>query len=127
LAPGGRGKSWSEAEGFSCYFLSAYDSPIIKQHSRSLDHVPIIDVNPRGNKKRKHELKAENRRFEFVNIKNPVDTRYNERSNVERVNGCLIDEFGGKMVRVRGSVKVMTHLMFGIIALTADQLMQFVT
>ena len=106
---------------------SAYDSPIIKQHSRSLDHVPIIDVNPRGNKKRKHELKAENRRFEFINIKNPVGIRYNERSNVERVNGRLKDEFGGKMVRVRGSVKVMTHLMFGIIALTADQLMRFVT
>lgn len=106
---------------------SAYDSPIIKQHSRSLDHVPIIDVNPRGNKKRKHELKAENRRFEFINIKNPVGIRYNERSNVERVNGRLKDEFGGKMVRVRSSVKVMTHLMFGIIALTADQLMRFVT
>ncbi len=106
---------------------AAYDSPIIKQHSRSLDHVPIIDVNPRGNKKRKHELKAENRRFEFINIKNPVGIRYNERSNVERVNGRLKDEFGGKMVRVRGSVKVMTHLMFGIIALTADQLMRFVT
>jgi hypothetical protein len=106
---------------------SAYDSPIIKQHSQSLDHVPIIDVNSRGNKKRKHELKAENRRFEFINIKNPVGIRYNERSNVERVNGRLKDEFGGKMVRVRGSVKVMTHLMFGIIALTADQLMRFVT
>ena len=106
---------------------SAYDSPIIEQHSRSLDHVPIIDVNPRGNKKRKHDLKAENRRFEFINIKDSVGIRYNERSNVERVNGRLKDEFGGKMVRVRGSVKVMTHLMFGIIALTADQLMRFVT
>ena len=106
---------------------SAYDSPIIKQHSRSLDHVPIIDVNPRGNKKRKHDLKAENRRFEFINIKDSVGIRYNERSNVERVNGRLKDEFGGKMVRVRGSVKVMTHRMFGIIALTADQLMRFVT
>ena len=105
---------------------SAYDSPIIKQHSRSLDHVPIIDVNPRGNKK-KHELKAENCRFEFINIKDPVGIRYNERSNVERVNGRLKDEFGGKMVRVRGSVKVMTHLMFGILALTADQLMRLVT
>ena len=106
---------------------SAYDSPIIKQHSRLLDHVPIIDINPRGNKKRKQELKAETHRFEFINIKNPVDIRYNERSNVERVNGRLKDEFGGKMVRVHGSAKVMTHLMFGIIALTADQLMRFVT
>ena len=31
--------------------------------------------------------------------------RYNERSNVERVNGRLKDEFGGKMIRVRGSAK----------------------
>ena len=106
---------------------SAYDSPIIKQHSQALGHIPIIDINTRGNKKRKHELKAENQRFEFINFKNPTDVRYNERSNVERVNGRLKDEFGGKMLRVRGYAKVMTHLMFGIIALTADQLMRFVT
>lgn len=106
---------------------SAYDSPIIKQHSQALGHVPIIDINTRGNKKRKHELKAEFQRFEFINFKNPIGVRYNERSNVERVNGRLKDEFGGKMLRVRGHAKVMTHLMFGIIALTADQLMRFVT
>ena len=106
---------------------SAYDSPIIKQHSRSLDHVPIIDINPRGNKKRKLELKAEKHRFSIINFKKPADIRYNERSNVERVNGRLKDEFGGKMVRVRGYAKVMTHLMFGIIALASDQLMRFVT
>jgi hypothetical protein len=106
---------------------SAYDSPIIKKHSRSLGHVPIIDMNPRGNKGRKLELKAEVKRCKFLNFKNPTDIRYNERSNVERVNGRLKDEFGGKMVRVRGHAKVMTHLMFGIIALTADQLIRFVT
>jgi hypothetical protein len=106
---------------------SAYDSPIIKQHSRSLGHVPIVDVNPRGNKIRKQELKEKAQRFKTINFKNPADVRYNERSNVERVNGRLKDEFGGKMVRVRGHAKVMTHLMFGIIALTADQLMRFVT
>ncbi len=106
---------------------SAYDSPIIKKHSRSLGHVPIIDMNPRGNKKKKQEFKAEAKRCKFLNFKNPTDVRYNERSNVERVNGRLKDEFGGKMVRVRGHAKVMTHLMFGIIVLTADQLIRFVT
>jgi hypothetical protein len=106
---------------------SAYDSPIIKERSRSLGHVPIIDINPRGNKKRKQELKAEANRFKFINFKNPKDIRYNERSNVERVNGRLKDEFGGKMIRVRGHAKALPHLMFGIIALTADQLMRFVT
>lgn len=106
---------------------SAYDSPIIKEHSRSLGHVPIIDINSRGNKKRKLELKKEAQRFDIINFKTPADVRYNERSNVERVNGRLKDEFGGKMVRVRGYAKVMTHLMFGIIVLTADQLIRFVT
>ncbi len=106
---------------------SAYDSTIIKHHSRTLGNVPIIDVNPRGNKKKELELKAEKHRLGIINFKNPADIRYNERSNVERVNGRLKDEFGGKMVRVCGYAKVTTHLMFGIIALTSDQLMRFVT
>ncbi len=46
---------------------------------------------------------------------------------MEKLNGRLKDELGGKMVRVRGHAKVMTHLMFGIIALTANQLIRFVT
>jgi len=106
---------------------SAYDSPIIKEHSLSLDHIPIIDINSRGNKKRKQQLNEEAKRLDVINFKLPADVRYNERSNVERVNGRLKDEFGGKTVRVRGYAKVMTHLMFGIIVLTADQLMRFVT
>ncbi len=61
-----------------------------------------------------------------INFKTPSDIQYNERSNVERVNGQLKDEFGGKAVRVRGHAKVLTHLMFGILVLTADQLMRFV-
>jgi hypothetical protein len=106
---------------------SAYDAPIIKEHSKSLGHVPVIDINPRSNKKLKEELKAEGQRADLINLERPEDRRYNERSNVERVNGRLKDEFGGKMVRVRGCAKVMAHLMFGILALTADQLLRFVT
>jgi len=106
---------------------SAYDAPIIREHSKSLGHVPIIDINPRGNKKLKEELTAEGHRLDIVRFKRPEDRRYNERSNVERVNGRLKDEFGGKMVRVRGNAKVMTHLMFGILVLTADQLFRFIT
>ncbi len=106
---------------------SAYDAPIIKEHSKLLSHVPIIDINPRSNKKLKEELKAEGQRADLINFERPEDRRYNERSNVERVNGRLKDEFGGRMVRVRGCAKVMTHLMFGILALTADQLLRFVT
>ena len=106
---------------------SAYDARIIREHSKSLGHIPIIDVNPRRNTKVKEELKAEARRFELLHFERPEDRRYKERTNVERVYARLKDEFGGRMIRVRGYAKVMTHLMFGILALTADQIMRLVT
>ncbi len=52
---------------------------------------------------------------------------YHERGTVERVNARLKDEFGGRVVRVRGHAKVMRHLMFGILALTVNQMMILVT
>jgi len=106
---------------------SAYDAPIIREHSRSLGHVPIIDINPRRDTRLKEELRAEARRFELLHFERPEDRRYKERTNVERVYARLKDEFGGRMIRVRGYAKVLTHLMFGILALTADQLMRLVT
>ena len=110
----------------SCYDLmdAAYDAPLIKQHSESLGHVPLIDENPRS-KVRKAELEEEQKGRREANYKTAESVRYNERSTVERVNGRLKDEFGGRMVRVKGHAKVMAHLMFGIIALTVDQLMKF--
>lgn len=106
---------------------SAYDAPIIREHSKSLGHVPIIDINPRRNTKLKEELRAEAGRLELLHFERPEDRRYKERTNVERVYARLKDEFGGRMIRVRGYAKVMTHLMFGILALTADQLMRIAT
>jgi hypothetical protein len=103
---------------------SAYDSVIIRENSKRLGHVPIIDINPRRNRKLKDELIAESKRLEILNLKRPEDVRYNERTAIERVNGRLKDEFGGRMLRVKGHAKVMTHLMFGILALTVDQLIR---
>lgn len=105
---------------------SAYDAPIIREYSQSLGHVPIIDINPRRDTKLKEELRAETQRFKFLHFERPEDRRYKERTSAERVNGRLKDEFGGRMVRVRGDAKIMTHLMFGILALTADQLIRLV-
>jgi len=104
---------------------AAYDAPIIKNHSESLGHVPIIDSNPRG-KGKKAEKDAEKKRLKLVGHTLPEDLRYNERSTVERVNGRIKDEFGARMVRVKGHAKVMTHLMFGIVALSVTQLMKFI-
>jgi len=106
---------------------SAYDAAEIHTHSRQLDHIPLIDINPRRDKALKEELANESKRRQVANYQTPEQRRYNERSTVERVNGRLKEEFGGRMVRVRGHAKVMCHLMFGILALTADQLLSFVT
>jgi hypothetical protein len=106
---------------------SAYDAPEIHAYSRRLDHVPLIDTNPRRNKALKEELANENKRCKAANYQTAEAQRYNERSTVERVNGRLKDEFGARSVRVRGHAKVMCHLMFGILALTVDQMLSFVT
>jgi len=109
----------------NCYDLmdSAYDAQQIHTHSCGMGHVPIIDINPRGNVERKLEIAAENKACATIHLQPAEAVRYNERSTVERVNGRLKDEFGGRFVRVRGPAKVMCHLMFGVLALTADQFM----
>ena len=90
---------------------SAYDVPQIREKSLALGHVPIIDGHTR-----RGGVKPE-----FA----PHETqRYKERTTIERVFARLKEEFGGRMVRVRGPAKVMTSLLFGIIALTADQLLR---
>ena len=106
---------------------SAYDAPEIKDHSRSLGHVPIIDINPRATPGLKQELADEARRQKLVGHRLAEDIRFNERSSVERVNGRIKDDFGGRDIRVRGHKKVMCHLMFGILALTVDQLLRLLT
>lgn len=53
--------------------------------------------------------------------------RYNARSGAERTNARLKDEFGGRTVQVKGRAKVYCHLMFGVLVLTADQLMRLMT
>jgi hypothetical protein len=107
-----------------CYDLmdSAYDAGHILDHSRQMGHVPIVDPVQRH---RSHTS--------FVPPENPSrqlswaeEERYKERTMVERVNARLKDEFGGRNIRVRGAAKVMTHLMFGVLALTVDQIMKLV-
>ena len=105
---------------------AAYDAAEIRAHSESLGHVPIIDVNPRRDADRKRELKREAQARRTAGHVDAKEVRYRERSTVERVNGRLKDEFGARQVRVRGHSKVLCHLMFGILALTVDQLLRFV-
>ncbi len=104
---------------------SAYDAPQIHEVSRQLGHIPLIDKHPRRDKELKAEIKAEKERCRRVGHQIAGTERYKERSTVERVNARLKDEFGGRVVRVKGHAKVMCHLMFGILALTGNQMMCF--
>lgn len=89
---------------------AAYDATQIRELSQTLGHVAIIDRN--------------SRKGEVVPISPHEARRYNERSSCERFNGRLKEEFGGRHVMVRGPDKVMMHLMFGVVALFADQLLK---
>jgi Transposase DDE domain/Transposase domain (DUF772) len=106
---------------------SAYDAPEIKAKSHALGHLPIIDRHPRNVPGGKAELAAQARGRRKAGYALAEQVRYNERSAAERVNGRLKDEFGGRHVRVRGHAKVLCHLMFGVLALSSDQLMRLVT
>lgn len=88
-----------------------YESEHIDAYSRRLGHVPIIDRQKRGD--------------EPAALAPHEQIRFRERTTVERAYSRLKDEFGGRAVRVRGHAKVMAHLMFGVIALTVDQLLRF--
>ncbi len=103
---------------------AAYDAREIHAMSERLGHVAIIDVNPRRNKELKADLEREARARRAACHVDAASVRFRTRSGVERTNGRLKDEFGGRHVRVRGAAKVACHLMFGLLALTADQVMR---
>jgi len=104
---------------------SAYDAPEIYAASRALGHVPIIDPKPKRGTKAEHAAEARAKRR--ANYQLAEERRYDERTSSERVNGSLKDNYGANDVRVRGHDKVFCHLMFGVLALTIEQLMRFVT
>jgi hypothetical protein len=100
---------------------SAYDAESIHQHSRQLNHVPIIAPHSRRGTKKPSQMQKV-----FPDKPTPQLTwaeqeRFKTRTMSERVNARLKDEFGASQIRVRGAAKVMAHLMFGVLALTVDQ------
>jgi transposase len=89
---------------------AAYDAQRINETSRQWGHVPIIDKNPRGKK--------------VIPMAPHEAARYKERTAAERANGRLKEDLGADNVMVKGHSKVTQHLMFGVLALFADQLIR---
>jgi len=92
---------------------SAYSSDLIRQHCLALGHVPLIAHNPAHG--------------EHPGFAPHEAVRFRQRSAVERVNARLKDEFGVRRINVRGAAKVTAHLMFAVLAISADQLLRWVT
>jgi hypothetical protein len=101
---------------------AAYDAGEILDHSRSLGHVPIVRPVNRPGKAILFKGPTEGRTLTWAE-----EDRFVNRTMVERVNGRLKDEFGGRHIRLRGARKVAAHLMFGVLALTADQILRLTT
>lgn len=97
-----------------CYELmdAAYDAEEIREDIAARGHVALIDRN--------------RRRGEAVAMDPATQRRFAERTSIERVFARLKDEFGGRTLRVRGPHKAQTHLGFGLLVLTADQLLRLV-
>jgi len=89
---------------------AAYCSPVIRDEARRLHHLPLIDHNPR--------------RGEKIAFLPHEAERYKVRSQAERVNSPLKDQYGGRQVRVRGHDKVYAHLMFGVWVIAAEQILR---
>ena len=87
---------------------SAYDARLIEQVSLDMGHIPIIKPHAGRRKSKMAPLEPDRAR------------RYNNRTSAERFNARLKDEFGGRMVRVRGKPKVHAHLMFGMLVIFAQ-------
>lgn len=100
---------------------SAYDAGQIHAHSQQLNHQPIIAVHSRRGTKKPSQLPKLFPPKPTPELTWAQQERYKERTMSERVNARLKDEFGASHIRVRGPVKVMAHLMFGVVALTVDQ------
>jgi hypothetical protein len=89
---------------------AAYDAKEIRAFSESQGRVPIIAANRR--KGAKPGMSPED------------EARYKGRAAVERAFSELKDNYGARFVRVKGALKVMAHLMFGVLALAAMQLIR---
>jgi hypothetical protein len=59
--------------------------------------------------------------MKLIHMPDPDDRLFDFRTMAERVNARPKDEFGTRVVRVRGAIKVKCRLMFGVVALADDQ------
>lgn len=104
---------------------AAYDHPEIKEQSKSLGHVPVIDKCPSG-KAQKIEKQTEKNRKKTLNFKTAEDLRYHERFSKERFNAVYKDYNVVRSLFYRGYEKVSCHVMFGVLTVAATLLISLI-
>lgn len=97
---------------------SAYYTPEIIEHSKSIGHVPIIDFCPRSALE-KLEYQKEEKRRDILNWQAAEEKRYAERMSKERANALFKETCGGRNIRYRGIKKVSNQVMFNLVTITA--------
>ncbi len=89
-----------------------YDCQAIREFVEQQGKVAVIHTRPYRNR-------------EAIPFDPAKEVRYRIRTMVERTFSNLKDNLGGRQVRVRGAAKVMAHLMFGVLSLTASGLLKY--
>jgi len=113
------------AQNFYHLMDAAYDHPEIKEHSNSLNSVPIIDSCPH-NRAQKLEKKAEKNRKKLLKFQTAENKRYKERFPKERFNASFKDYNGGRSIFYRGHSKISCHVMFGVVTMTASTIINLI-
>jgi len=110
---------------------AGYDSNIIRDFSKKLNHRPLIDINPKNSKELKAKIEleqAEQKKFKILNLAQSSDIHhYNQRSMVERVNKYLKEDFGCNTIYYQGATKVASVLAFGILCVCIHQSLKLLT
>lgn len=118
-------KSHRVANNFYDLMDSAYDVTEVKEYSRKLNHVPIIDEHARS-KTQKEEKEKERLAKKNLRFKTAEDSRYQERFPKERANATYKDFWGGRTIFYKGHAKLFCHIMFGMLSMTASTLLSLV-
>jgi len=93
---------------------SAYYAKAIREQSKKLGHEAL--VKPPKSRCKNQQAPAP--------LTDEQKQRFKKRTIVEQLNARLKDEFGGRIIYFKGAAKIMAHLMFGVVALTVDQLLR---
>jgi hypothetical protein len=98
--------------------------PTLCSSIRAMGHIAIVKPHPRRNGRSQSILPKVFQAKRVPELTWAQQDPPRERTTVERVYAQLKDEFGDRQACVRDAANIMALLMFGVLALTADQVLK---